>query len=97
MNEVGIVLRNKSEFLNYLKTKFPLIHNSNIFFRDLHYGIMSYLMEHNKRINYTRCEKFTEKVTDEFEKEGIFKKIDNKTWTLNYPEFALPRKEKKTG
>lgn len=96
MNEVKNILKNKFEFLNYLKSKFPLIHNSNLFFRDLHYGIMSYLIEHNKKINYTKCEKFAEEIGLEFEKAGIFKKIDNKTWMLNYPEFALPRKEKKT-
>ena len=31
----------------------------------------------------------------EFEKDGTFKKIDHQSWLLNYPEFALPRVEKK--
>ena len=75
--------------------KFTLIHKSNIFFRDFHYGLMSYVQEHGKKLKYLDAEKLARELATEFEKNGIFKKIDHQSWELNYPEFALPRVEKK--
>ena len=95
MKEVNLILENKSRFLKYLKSKYTLIHLSNIFFRDMHYGLMDYLKEYGKKVNYTEAEKVTREVCETFEKEGILKKINNRTWMLNYPEFALPQVEKK--
>lgn len=95
-NEVELIINNNAEFLKYVKSKFRLIHDSNFFFRDLHYGVMEYLEEKlKKRIKYLDAEKITYEVAVELEKQGIFKKIDHQSWLLNYPEFALPRVEKK--
>ena len=92
MNEVEHIVNNKAEFLKYLRSKFPLIHESNVFFRDLHYGLMSYIEEKlNNKLRYLDAEKITYTVAGELEKQGIFKKVDSRTWLLNYPEFALPR------
>ena len=68
---------------------------SNLFFRDLHYGVMSYLEEHGMKLRYQDAENVAREVGDAFEKEGIFKRIDHQSWLLNYPEFTLPRVEKK--
>lgn len=95
MSEVDLVLKNKTEFLKYLRTKFTLIHQSNVFFRDFHYGLMAFLQDHDKKLKYSDGEKIAREVGQAFEKEGIFKKIDHQSWLLNYPEFALPRIEKK--
>ena len=95
MNEVDIIVGNQTEFLKFLKSKFTLIHLSNIFFRDFHYGIMSYLQDRGRKKKYMDAEKIAREVGAEFEKNGIFKKIDHQSWLLNYPEFALPRAEKK--
>ena len=95
MNETNAILNNQSEFLKYLKSKFTLIHMSNIFFRDVHYGVMSYLKDHGMKLKYHDAERVTQEVTNELEKRGIFKKIDHQSWLLNYPDFALPRVEKK--
>ncbi|TAK60473.1 MAG: hypothetical protein EPO24_06685 [Bacteroidetes bacterium] len=90
------IVNQKTEFLSYLKTKFMLIHNSNIFLRDLHFGLMSYIREKNgKKIQYFDGEQLAKSICTEFEKNGIFIKIDHQSWKLNYPEFALPRVEKK--
>ena len=92
MNEVEYIVNNKAEFLKYLKSKFPLIHESNVFFRDLHYGLMSYVEENlGKKLRYLDGERLADGIAVEFEKQGIFKKMDNRTWLLNYREFALPR------
>ena len=37
-------LKNESQiFLSYLKAKFPIFHNSNLFSRDFQYGLKSFL------------------------------------------------------
>src|SRR5258706_9078645 len=93
--EIEQLVNHRIEFLNYLKSKFALIHMSNFFFRDFHYGVMSYLEEHGMKAKYLDAEKIAHEVAASYEKEGIFKKIDHQSWLLNYPEFALPRVEKK--
>lgn len=95
MKEVNVIINNQAGFLRFLKSKFPVIHNSNLFFRDIHYGIMWYLQEHNLNGRYQVAEKAAKEVVKTFEQNGIFTKIDHQTWMLNYPEFALPRVEKK--
>jgi hypothetical protein len=95
MKETDLILRNQTEFLKYLKSKFTLIHLSNVFFRDFHYGVLSYLEEHGMKTGYSEGESVARQVGSKFEESGIFKKIDYQAWLLNYPEFALPRVEKK--
>lgn len=92
MKELEYINSHQSEFLKYWKSKFPLYHDSNVFFRDLHYGVMSYTEERLKRkLKYLEGEPLALQVAQELEKRGILKKIDGQTWLLNYPEFALPR------
>ena len=91
MKESENILNNQLEFLKFLKQKFALIHRSNFFFRDFHYGLMSYLEEHGNKVKYTNAEAIAREVGEGLEKKGIFKKIDHQSWLLNYPDFALPR------
>jgi hypothetical protein len=94
MDPVALIVKNQKDFLKYLKSKFPMYHLSNIFFRDLHYGIMSYLMGYKKKLRYYNAEEVARSVASEFEKSGIFRRVDNQTWLLIYPEFQLPRIKK---
>ncbi len=95
MKEINVILNNQAAFLRFLKSKFPVFHNSNLFFRDIQYGIMWFLQEHNLNGSYPVAEKVAKEVVITFEQNGTFTKIDHQTWMLNYPEFALPRIEKK--
>ncbi len=88
------ILQHRAEFLKHLKSQFRLIHSSNFFFRDLHFGIMSFLKLHGMKSTYAGAERIAAEVASAFEQGGIFKKIDHQSWLLNYPEFALPRAEK---
>lgn len=95
MKEADLIVGNTPEFLKFLRTKFTLIHLSNFFFRDFHYGVMLYLQGHRKKVNYQDAEKIAVLVGEAFERSGIFKRIDHQSWLLHYPEFALPKAEKK--
>jgi hypothetical protein len=95
MKEAETILHNQKDFLKYLKAKFVLIHMSNLFFRDLHYGVMAYLRDHGMRAGYTTADDIARKVAAGLEQSGVLKKIDHQSWLLLYPEFALPKVEKK--
>jgi hypothetical protein len=95
MNEVTMIITNRTEFLKHLRSRFPLIHNSNVFFRDLHYGVMSFLLDHGRKTAYGKAERIAREVAEELEKLGILKKIDPRAWVLVYPEFTLARTDGK--
>ncbi len=80
----------RSEFLKFLKAKYHLYHLSNVFFRDLHYGVMAFLELNKIKFKYLEAEELTRKVIESLEEANILKKIDKLTWVLNYPEFKKP-------
>jgi len=95
MKELDIILNNKTVFLKHMKSKFTMIHQSNFFYRDFQYGVLSFLSDHGMRTSREKANIIAREVIVEFEKQGILKKIDYQTWMLFYPEFTLPRIEKK--
>src|SRR5438105_1620958 len=94
MKETKIITGNTEEFLKFLKSRFPLIHLSNFFFRDFHYGVMAFLEKNGKKLKYLEAENIAKEAAADLENKGIFKRIDHQSWLLQYPEFALPRVEK---
>ena len=74
-------------FLNFLKAKFPLFHNSNFFFRDFHYGIKRYLEKKGIFVSYQKSELIAKELSMYFESQGIFIRTNDLGWTVNYPEF----------
>lgn len=89
MKKADQLTDNHIEFLKFLKTQFPLYHKSNIFFRDIQYGIMEYFEKEKKnKISYSDAEIIARKFAEFMEKKEIFGKIDHQTWVLNYQEFT---------
>ena len=89
------LLRNTQQFLKFMKEKYFVLHRSNIFFRDLQYGVIAYLADHGKKISYREAEELARDVAERLGREGILRRIDHQSFLLNYPDFALPRSEKK--
>jgi hypothetical protein len=75
-------------FLQFLKVKYPLFHNSNFFFRDLQFGSLKYLERKGIKISNGQAEKLAKGVGLFLEQEGIFERIDNQSWRINYKEFV---------
>ena len=94
MKETELIVNYIPEFLKFLKSKFTLIHQSNFFFRDFHYGVMEFLKARGKKVHYQDGEAIAREAAAVLEQKGIFKRIDHQSWLLNYPDFALPRVEK---
>ena len=81
------IINGQQEFLEFLKSRFHMIHESNVFFRDLHYGVMGYLASKKFSSRYSVSEDVTWKVVQAFVEARLFIPIDGQTWMLNYPDF----------
>ena len=88
MKKSASVINNQVEFLHYLKARFPLFHLSNLFFRDLHYGILSFVNFKGVKIGYGEAEIVAREVAQHFERQNILKKVNQQGWVLQYPEFT---------
>jgi len=91
MNEkLKLLTDNNKEVWTLLKSKYKLFHLSNVFFRDLHYGVMSYLQVKGVKHGYADAEKLTKQWIEALEKSGLLKRIDGDAYMLNNPEFKKP-------
>jgi hypothetical protein len=91
MNHLAYVLANDKEVLRYLKTRFPVYHLSNVFFRDIHYGIMQYLREHKMPVRYPDAEKIARAFIEKLEREKILRQMDHQTFMVQYADFRTPQ------
>ena len=82
-----VVEQDIPQFLEYLKGRYKVFHLSNIFFRDMHYGIWGYLEHHGMRLRYHEAEEAAREVIGLLEKKGILKPLDSRTWVLMYTKF----------
>jgi hypothetical protein len=78
------------EFLNFLKSRTHLYHQSNVFFRDFQYGLMSLGETKGKKIRYDRAEELAKEIVSRFEQAGTLRLIQSGSWMLNYPAFKKP-------
>ncbi len=65
-----------------------MFHNSNFFYRDLQYGLRSFLEKKDIIINYNEADELTQSISKYFEEKGIFLKVNDLTWKVNYPQFT---------
>ncbi len=87
------LLKNEEKtFLRYLKSKYPLFHRSNVFFRDIQFGIKHYLENREIKLKYTESEILAHEFIQYLITKGILKKIDEQIFLLNYPEFVPEKK-----
>ncbi len=77
-------------FLNYLKAKFPVFHNSNFFFRDFQYGVKRFLEKKGIFLSYSDSEKLASDFALFLESKEIFTKVNSLGWRVNYSDFVTP-------
>jgi hypothetical protein len=90
MNAVESVLHNEHEVLNHLKNRLPIFHLSNIFFRDIQYGIQSYLKGRRHKVSYTTAEAIARQFVAQLEKKKTLRPVDRQTWVVDHVAFRKP-------
>jgi len=75
---------NKLIFFKFMKEKYRLYSNSNIFFRDIQYAIKSYFEKKDVRIKYSQAEKVAFEFITKLENSGELKKMSNNAWKVNF-------------
>jgi hypothetical protein len=90
MKALELVLNNSHDMLDYLKSRFPVFHLSNIFFRDVHYGVMAFLKEKGTKVTYPAGEKIATALMEKLERERIVVKLDHQTWAVRHEKFKTP-------
>ncbi len=83
-----LLKQEKKSLLGFLKAKFPMFHNSNFFYRDLQYGVLSFMQKKGIEVTYTEAGRLADAISEEFENKGIFVRINKIGWKINYPEFT---------
>ena len=91
MKQLEYVLKNQGEVLGFLKSRFPMYHLSNFFFRDLQYGIRMFLDERKMKVGYMDAETIARKFAEALEGAKIFKPIDHQSLVVNYPDYRKPQ------
>lgn len=90
MKQLDYVLNNEKEVLAFIRNYYPMYHLSNIFFRDVQYGIQKMFERRGEKLNYANAEKVARAFVEKLEKNKILNKIDSQSWVLNYPEYKKP-------
>ncbi len=85
-NDMQFLLSNSELFFNYLKERYSVFNNSNIFLRDIQYGVKSFFEKRETKLSYSAVEKLTGEIIKEFERKNILDKLTNNTWKVNFPK-----------
>lgn len=85
---VELIISEEKSLLNFLKAKFPVFNNSNFFFRDLQYGIRSFLEKKNIKISYQEAEFLATEFGKHLENQGLFERVNPQGWNVRIPEFV---------
>ena len=84
MEHLNELLSDQSIFFNFMKEKYNVFHNSNIFFRDIQYAIKSFLEKKDKKVKYSQAEKIAQEFIKQMENDGKLKKMSNNAWKVNF-------------
>lgn len=92
-NYFNFIIQNESNLLNYIKNNYPFFHKSNVFYRDIQFGIKHFLESKNVKISYTESELLADEFIEYLISKNILKKIDYDVFLLNYPDFTVKPNE----
>ncbi len=88
---IDIVKSEPERFLDFLRSKrYGVYHRSNLFFRDIQYGLWRFLQENQSKLSYADMERLTQEVVDDWEHKGMLKRINRQSFELNMPDYLTP-------
>lgn len=82
-NLKNLVFSEQSTILNFFKSRFPLFHNSNIFFRDMQFTINAFFELKSIFIGYSLCEQITKDFFAHLEKQNMAVPVSTNAWKIN--------------
>jgi hypothetical protein len=88
-NHLGYAVNNQTEVMHYLKSNYPLYHNSNLFLRDVQFGLIMFFRNKHYTLRNRDAEKVARGFLEHLGKQKIVHQLDHQTWLLNYPEFRI--------
>lgn len=91
MKRYDTLIGNELEFLSYLRSRFPMYHQSNFFFRDVQYGVADLLRSKGMLVRSDQAEKIAREYVARFEKARLFVPINRQTWAVNFPDYRTPQ------
>lgn len=80
-------------FFGFMKEKYPFFNKSNVFIRDLQYGVKNFFERKSVKLSYKDVEETASKLIQMLEKDGILFKVSENAWKLNYVPKEEPKPE----
>lgn len=98
MNYFDELKNNQEIFFNFMKEKYRIFYNSNIFARDLQYAIKQYFEKKEIKITYPEAEELMIEFSGYLISKGDLTKISNNVWKVNFfkPEVVEEETQKVT-
>jgi len=93
MNHLEELKRNKEIFFNFMKERYPIHYNSNIFERDLQYAIKRYFDKKDIRITNPQAEDLLKQFTEYLEETGELLKLNKNSWRVNFFKEEIVEEE----
>ncbi len=81
---LDMLLSDKKTFFKFMRIKYPLFYNSNIFLRDVQYAIRSYFEKKDIELKYPEAEKLAFEFTAALETEKELINLGNNAWKINF-------------
>lgn len=92
---IKLLKEQQNNILLYLKSRYPLFHKSNVFYRDIQLGIKYYLENKEIKLSYSESEYIANKFIEYLISQNILQKISDNIYILNYPEFSAKQSSQK--
>lgn len=87
--QLNYIINNQTEVLYFLKSHYPVYHNSNLFLRDVQFGLIKYFQQKRQRLKNRDAEKVARGFMEHLGRLNIARQLDQQTWLLNYSEFQV--------
>jgi hypothetical protein len=74
------------------RTRKPVFHKSNIFFRDIQYAIKDYFdTVERESVSIPEAERLAMEVVERYTLSGLLRKVNNQAYLLDMPSFKTPQ------
>lgn len=84
--ELDFIRENSNLFLDYLRERYPVHSNSNIFLRDIQYGVKNFFEKRDIKLKQKEIDLVSHEIITVFESTGLFYKLSHNTWRVNFPD-----------